>query len=158
MPDKAVLITDPTIGQRIVEALRLGAYREEAAGYGGVDSRTVARWVERGEKEAARIDNGQKPDPREVPFVRFADTVKSAEAEARIGAIKTIREAMSKNWVAAMTFLERKDPRLWGRRDRSTNVNVNVDAGKLDLSGLSDAEVAQLNAILAKLTHQDGAG
>jgi hypothetical protein len=42
--------------------------------------------------------------------------VARARADARVGAIATIRRAMPEDWKAAAFYLERTDPANWGRR------------------------------------------
>jgi hypothetical protein len=176
MPTQPKFITAPDIADRLIEALTVGCYREEAADYAGIDRGTMARWIDRGESHKAMTEtyqqkledwqaNGKKgkappaPDPEEKPYATLATQIKAAEAQARVMAVTTVRSAMAqpggKGWIAAMTYLERKDPAKWGRRDRTTNVNLNLDASKMDLSGLSDAELASFNAIIQKLSPQE---
>lgn len=176
MPIQPKFITSPDIRERLIEALTVGSYRNEACNYAGIDETTLSRWVERGEAHNARTETynhaleawkekgskGKKPvapDQDEKPYAEFAGQIKAAEAQARIAAVTAIQSAIAqkggKGWVAAMTYLERKDPKNWGRKDRNTNVNLNLDASKLDLSTLSDPEVAQFLTLLNKLSPQD---
>jgi len=170
-------VTAPDIRERLLEALTVGSYREEAAAYAGIDHATFYRWIDRGDAHQARqetyeqahkawLEGGKKkgkapkaPDPEEACYAILAREIKAAEAQARMAAITCVRSAISqpggKGWIAAMTYLERKDPKNWGRKDRNTNINLNLDASKLDLSTLSDPEVAQFLTLLNKLSPQD---
>jgi hypothetical protein len=49
--------------------------------------------------------------------------LKRAEAEGIIALSDTVYDAAPKNWLAAMTLLERTSPDLYGRRDA---VDINV--------------------------------
>lgn len=179
MPTQPKFITTPDIAERLIEALTIGAYREEACDYAPLDRSSLLRWMERGEAHTARMETYQKalqawedkggkdsktkkpkqPDQEEAIYTAFAARVKRAEADARIAAITAVRTGFNqpggKGWIAAMTYLERKDPKHWGRKDRNTNVNLNLDASKLDLTSLSDPELAMFNSMLNKLSPQN---
>lgn len=171
-------ITAPDIADRLIDALTIGAYREEACNYAPIEPSTLIRWIERGDAHMARMDTYQSalqawedkgkrgkkpemPDQEETIYANFAARIKKAEADARLAAITAVRAGFGqpggKGWVAAMTYLERKDPAKWGRKDRSTNVNLNLDPNKMDLSALSDPELAQFHDLIGKLAPEDEA-
>jgi hypothetical protein len=123
---------------KIVLALRAGAYSAEAAAHAGVSVRTFQRWRSRGELDEA--------DER---YRTFAERVAKAEADAKVHSIGIVRTAMSEDWRAAAWFLEHRWPHEWGRR----NVEVTgpdggpvevQEAGGWNLAALSDAELELL--------------
>jgi len=118
------------VQQKIVDAVRAGNYLEVAAAYAGVGENTLHEWVARGE--------GRDPHRSKTElYSDFAAAVKVARAEAEATAVAIVRMAMTDNWQAAMTFLERSFPTRWSRR---TEV-VGADGGPLEVS---ITELAQL--------------
>jgi hypothetical protein len=53
---------------------------------------------------------------RSGKFRQFWQSVKEAENEAEVRAVAIIQKQMPDNWRAALSFLERKFPKRWGRR------------------------------------------
>ena len=118
----------------IVKAVRLGHYKIHAAQLAGISHFTLDQWIARGEgNEPGRpcCDVGiavkdMAPDDAEkithdCIYVRFAHDVRLAEAERINEALEVIRAAPKeslRNWPAAMTYLERRYPEFFGRRDR----------------------------------------
>ena len=176
----------PDIRERLLDALRIGSYREEACEYAGIDNRTFTRWMERGhrqqaadhayEMQRAEWETSKKgrepkpPDQEDAPYAVLAQEVKRAEADARIAAVAAVHAAFSqpngKGWIAAMTYLERKDPSKWGRRDRTTHVNLDVPAGDnavgtLDLRALlehlDEETLAKIHDAAARATAKGNA-
>jgi transposase len=135
---------------RIVNALRAGAYTAEAAAHAGVSVRTFQRWRARGEQADA-----------EERYRTFAERAAKAEAEAKVFAIGIVRTAMSQDWRAAAWLLEHRWPQEWGRR----NVEVTgpeggpvevQEAGRWDLGALSDEELELLETLRKKASDGDG--
>ena len=139
----------PVVRERIVQAIRAGNYAESAARAAGIAASTYYRWMERGERESAGA------------FREFAEAVRLAEAEAEVHAVAIIRRAMGEDWRAALAYLERRYPGRW-RRHTSTEV-TGPDGGPIrtqqvnpvDLSRLSDAELAELERLYARATDED---
>lgn len=111
----------PAVQQRIVEAVRAGAYLEDAAAYCGLPVSTVTEWMARG--------HGRDPDrPQTKQYAAFAAAVDEARAAARLEHVLIIRQAArAGQWQASAWFLERTAPKLWGRKDRMT-----VEGGEPD--------------------------
>ena len=104
----------PEVQQKIVTAIRAGNSPQDAAVYAANTERTFDRWIARGEKAPAG------------PYPRFWEAVKAAESEAEVRAVAIIQQSMPANWRAAMTYLERKYPRRWGRQlDITTDTEMN---------------------------------
>lgn len=96
----------PEIQERIVLAVRAGNYLSVAARAAGIHEATLYRWLERGRGPAGR-----------EPYRAFCEALKEAEAAAEVHAVALIRQQMPQQWTAAMTFLERRFPDRWRRRD-----------------------------------------
>lgn len=95
----------PETSEAICRAIRAGNYREVAARHAGVGHSTLYSWLEKGE---ARLE----------PYADFREALQKAEADAEVHAVAIVRQAMPESWQAAMTYLERKFPDRWGRRER----------------------------------------
>ena len=121
---------DPKVQERIVQAIRAGNFTGVAAGYAGIGRRTFYRWMQWGEQN-------KSPEYR-----AFWEEVKDAEYEAEVRAVAMVQKHMADSWQAAMTYLERKFPERWGRKDR---VQVDVDPRETlkTLLGFTDEEVDQ---------------
>jgi len=81
--------------EKILEALRVGMYKDRAALLVGIGEATLYRWL--------------KTD------TEFREAVKAAECESEFDALKRVREGAS-GWQGAGWFLERKHWALWGKR------------------------------------------
>lgn len=162
----------PEVSKRLNTALRAGNYLEVAARYAGVGLATLMLWMKRGREAQAALDaqkagkplpvlaRGRKPTAKqraappldtvpasEMPYVELVDMIKSAEAEGEMRAVLAVTSAMRENWTAAMTFLERKHPDRWGRRDR---LDLNFDPKKL-----STEELLTLDELMTKAQRED---
>jgi len=102
-----------------------GNYAITACRCCGLGEKTFYDYVKLGE---ADIDNGV-----ESIYAQFIKSLKSAEAECEASLASMIKDTAldKKEWLPAMTFLERRHPERWGRKDRlnvdqQQTVNVNV--------------------------------
>jgi hypothetical protein len=135
----------PSCQDRIIQALRAGNHREPAARAAGIAPSTFYAWLERG-----------AADPPDSPYAGFAEAVQRAEAEAEVYAVAVIRQAMSEDWRAAVSYLERRHPGRW-RRQSSTEL-TGKDGGPiktssehhLDLTSLTDDELKFLEELHAR--------
>ena len=98
---------NPEVQEKIVSAIRAGNYAMIAAEYAGICEGTFYGWLKRGREEGQGI------------YFEFLKAVKEAEREAEVRAVAHVQKHMTGNWTAAMTYLERKFPQRWGRRDRA---------------------------------------
>lgn len=103
----------PDRQDRLVEAIRQGNYYDAAAGYAGIDPATLSDWLRRGKQE---LESGEA----ESPHARLYALVKQAEQEAEVALVAQWRSQTPDDWKAVATFLERRHPEKWGRRDRTT--------------------------------------
>ena len=99
----------PELIKRICDCVSKGNYISTACKTVGIGESTYYDWLKRAEEGDTGI------------FGEFAKAAKQAEAQAEAELLATVREAATtdKNWLAAMTLLERRHPERWGRKDRS---------------------------------------
>lgn len=118
------ILTDQ-ITQQIVDVLTIGSTIQTACALAGISIDSFYRWSKRGAREARK--------GKTTRYTRFSDAVRKAMAmavagyeaviaeaakgspEVKRGGI-VIRPAMAPNWQAAMTWLERRQPRDYARR------------------------------------------
>jgi hypothetical protein len=120
------------IADQIVAAIRCGNYAATAARSAGIGERTYYTWLKRGESVA-------KAD---APFRQFRQAIKKAEGEAEVHAVALVRQAMPDDWKAAMTWLERRFPERWRRREAVEVSGAETVALEIDLK--NDAKASQL--------------
>jgi transposase len=141
----------PEVEKMIVDAVRAGAFVEEAAQAAGVSKRTLFRWQQRAQGEDA-------PER----FRRFADAVERARAQANVADVVVIRRAAAQgDWRAAGWRLERIDPR-WRRK---TGHEVSGPDGgaiplehatRLNLRALTEDELDELARLYEKAGRDRG--
>ena len=78
----------PETQERVIQALKTGAYRTTAANYAGIGRTTMEEWCAKGRE-------GREP------FKSFFDAVEKAEAEFIIASVSTIRLQSRTQWQAA---------------------------------------------------------
>src|SRR5690349_14473647 len=131
----------PETQQVIVDALEAGHYAEVAATLAGIDESTYYDWVKWGEGAKAR-----------EPYASFAKAVKAASSKAEQDALATARAGSTgmsgPHWTSAMTFLERRYPHRWGKRD--PDHELKTKALRLDLKR-AETEIETLKAKLELL-------
>lgn len=94
----------------ILRKMREGHYAKTAAETSGITEQTLYNWLKKGE------------DPEQYPeHAAFLEAYRKAEATAEERAIRAIQDAFPNDWRAAMTYLERRHPARWARRQ---NVEV----------------------------------
>lgn len=138
-PGRADKLT-PETQKKILDAVRAGAYMEQAAHHAGINQATLYRWLERG-----------AGDDAPARFREFREALTRARADAEVGAVAALRRAMPDDWRAAAFFLERSFPVRWRRRD--SHEHTGPDGGPVritdvDLSRLPAEDLEQLERIL----------
>lgn len=115
-----------TIGDLIVRACCLGAFRAEAAQAAGVSRTTVFNWQRRGEDAIAaaeeHIEDGEQVKVKDVPkserpFVDFVYALEEGESSAELWHIRNILKHAEKDWHASSWFLARRWHERWGSRE-----------------------------------------
>ena len=104
----------PEITDTILQAVKIGATYKDAAEAAGVAFNTFNEWIKRGEE-------GHKP------FNAFYESVRKAEAQARLNYLTTIAQAAAKgDWKAAEAYLKRRDRANWGDAVDVTSGNAPI--------------------------------
>jgi transposase len=137
-------LTD-AVREKIVKAISLGASTEAAARAGGAHHVTFRRWMIRGE---ADLECG-----RDTPHAALYDAVTAAEARLEQKMVKRWDKLMDGEWTAIATFLERRFPDRWSKRE-SVVIDVRVRKeleGMLAAleAGLTRAEFEKVIGVLA---------
>lgn len=137
---------DSAVSARILNFIRAGSYVETAAAAAGIDRSTLHRWLKRGSEG-------------EEPFASFGDAVTAALAEAELRDLARIDRAAETQWQAAAWKLERRNPKMWGRREYTELTGA--DGGPIKYERLSecelDVEIERLSAEIEE-AQGDGAG
>jgi len=117
---RAATLGNAGIIRAFLRSMAAGNYLDTAADVAGISKQTVYNWIKRGEAH-------------ERPYDRFLDAYKKACATAEANAVHEVRtagKAGPQHWTASMTFLERRFPERWARRqDRETGPQVVVQIG-----------------------------
>ena len=126
-PGKPSTLREPETVQLLLASIRDGNYRETACRQAGISKVTFYNWLKRAEQgdEAAQA---------------FVNALEKAEADAEAETVRNVRHAskLPQFWAAGMTWLERKSPDRWGKRQDDQNVpRVVVQIGVKD----SDVQV-----------------
>lgn len=110
------------IQERILGAIRSGAYNETAAAYAGIAESTFYAWLAK-----ANADREAHPESG-TDFTEFQEAVEKAQSEAELEKLLIIRAAAkgtptsegvpgtAGTWQAAAWMLERQHPDRYGRR------------------------------------------
>src|SRR5262249_14373349 len=125
---------------RLVDLLVQGNYRETAAKIVGISSRAVRMWMEKAEA-----------DERYQPV---AQLMLIAERLSEASAVRNVMAAgkQPQFWASSMTYLERKHPEKWGRRQEDSSApRVVVQIGVAP----SDVKINVLALATASDTHED---
>lgn len=105
------------------EAIAKGNYAVTACQLCGIPESTLYNWLSQAQKDT---ELGV-----ESPYTCLMESLKKAEAQAEAELVRVVRETATKKkeWLPAITFLERRHPDRWGRRDKTTvdiNENKNI--------------------------------
>jgi hypothetical protein len=125
------------IQNRMATALRAGNYALTAAQFAGISRTTYYRWLAHGETAREKADAGEALTVDEERYLTFLTTVEEARANATVRNVQVIQKAAQEGtWQAAAWWLERTDPKAWGRRtltevsgpnEGPVQINVGVD-------------------------------
>lgn len=114
---RPTLLTDE-VRERIVSAVAGGAYFDDAAQFAGITERTFYNWIRRGKDAQEIMEAGGEIPDSEIPFLQFLQEVERARANAVMRNLTLIQTAASNgSWQAAAWYLERTNPRKWGRHE-----------------------------------------
>lgn len=127
---------------KVLKVLRSGATYEAAAGKAGIGTETLKEWIRRGE--------GKDERPSAPIYAVFASACRAAVSEAEERWVRRISAASKVDWRAGAFLLERRHPDRYGKADRTKiehSGSISHPAAPMDLSGYTDEELAQLEAI-----------
>lgn len=139
----------------VVRLFEEGNTLRDVAAYIGVPARTISNWLTNGKRAKYGLHR------------EFYIECRRARAKARIRNLALIRaeaegippeidpktgKPRKRNWYAAAWYLERVDPKHYGRRNPDTQVNIvnQQQSLKLDLSRLTLEEMVSLRNLLDK--------
>lgn len=119
--------------QKLVELVQVGNYVDVACAAVGITEASYYGWLRIARAIEERIDAlPEDADDAEVQALMdsltdhernclaFLAAMRKANAEAEAYAVTIVRKHMPDAWQAAMTFLERRYPGRWKRRDETT--------------------------------------
>lgn len=119
-------VLTPALQEKILEAIKAGLFRQQAADWAGIGQRTLFTWLQQGKA---------KPSS---PQGAFRQAVLKAEKAAEMRCSALIQQAAGKDWKAAAWFLERKFHSRWGRQQ--TLQHTGAQGGPLVVNVISLAE------------------
>lgn len=136
------------IGEQEVEAMR-PAYDAKGQDVG----EWLALWLDEHPAGAyepqAKAFTAKAPagwDKFRWPCVVFSALLVKAEAQAEARAVGNVVAAGANSWQAAMTYLERKYPERWGRRDR-----MSLEGGPAGSTPVQVQQVPSTDDLLGKI-------
>jgi hypothetical protein len=134
--------------ERLINALRLGDFVEEACSYAHISIDSYYRWLREGELLNNRLNNGDVLSKEENDIRELAEAIKEAELGGQHAALETIRTAAKNGtWQAAAWFLERRNKK-WSNRTEITGADgapvlqVTVEDVDAKIRNLIDASKA----------------
>lgn len=107
------------LNQGMIDALSLsiakGNYYVTACALNNISEFALYDWLKKSEVD----DKGGLTEEESI-YIRLAKSLKRAEAQAEAKLVEIIRESaeVKREWLPAITFLERRHPERWGRKDR----------------------------------------
>ena len=104
-------LNDPDKVQLLLASIRDGNYRETACRQAGLSKVTFYNWLKQAEHGHEQA-------------IAFVNALEKAEADAESETVRNVRNAskLPQFWAAGMTWLERKSPDKWGRRQDDASV------------------------------------
>lgn len=126
---------DPDILAVLQELIEQGVPVNHAATMAGIHENTAYRWLAHGD-ELISADEEEHPLEELGSHAVFGWTLKQAHASFVVDEVAAWHASGAKEWAKHATFLERRDPASFGRRDyreqtstvRQLNVNLSLDA------------------------------
>jgi transposase len=126
------------VQERLVQLIEAGNTATVAAVSLGIGESTYYEWMRRGRKEK----RGQ--------FRRFYNAVKVARARGEIRLNSLLSLAAEKDWRAAAFYLERRNPKEWGQKNRLETTHKGDPKHPVAISGISQEQAG--DELLRRLT------
>lgn len=144
------LLNDETIAN-LCDAIRMGNYVKTACACIGISYATFHRWMKKSREP------GCKPI-----YAKLAQEIAAAEAEIESKVVKNWLDQTPSEWQASRDFLARRFPDRWANKEKREITGANGGplqtvgiSANVDLSKLTDEELAILEKIASKLTPQE---
>jgi hypothetical protein len=145
---RRTLLND-TRTEAIATMLRAGAYIDDACRAVGISDRTFYNWMQRGQAQDEREAANLPTEPGEEPFLQFFHLIKQADSEGIISHVLNIDNAAKNGtWQASAWILERKQPKKWGRYDRTEITGA--DGGPIQINVSTEELERKINRILKR--------
>jgi pyruvate/2-oxoacid:ferredoxin oxidoreductase beta subunit len=111
----------PELIEKLSSYVRDGNYFITACQACRISKNSLYSWLNKAEDD---LENG-----RESLYTNLMDSLKKAESDAEAEMVEIVRGKAKndKEWLPAMTYLERRHPERWGRKDRT---HITVDEHK----------------------------
>lgn len=133
----------PEVEESILGNIRLGVPVKDAMKIQGISERSYYSWIKRGSDELERLERDQSavPNPSEVQFLQFLQSVERAKSEAAGLHVATVTNAARRgDWRASAWWLERQRPEEFGKdaptfianQTNNTQINLAVTMGELE--------------------------
>lgn len=147
-------ILTPELQDTIVSALKAGNYLDDSARYAGVSERTVYLWIHKGRVARENLEEGVEPTANELRYIQFLQAVEKARSDAVVRNLTIIQKAANDGqWQAAAWYLERTNPKKWGRYEtvevtgQDTTITVELTAKDTLREKLAAMEERAIHAI-----------
>lgn len=141
---KRMTLNDPKV-ERLLNALRLGDFVEEACSYAHITETTYYRWKREGEAVAHKQHMGEPLTETDEQIMEMYEAIREAEVSGQHAALETIRRAARDGtWQAAAWFLERRNKK-WSNRTEVTG----ADGGPIETITVEDVDQKIRNLIAA---------
>jgi hypothetical protein len=126
------LFTDD-VKHKIIEALKAGVWKKDAAVYAGIAPTTLDEWLAR----AAKYEELGEANE----LTEFSAAVRVTQVKHKVYLVGQVTKAAAEDWKAAMVLLERMFPNEYGRRD----AKLIEHTGTVEIEALlGDRQPAQL--------------
>jgi transposase len=158
MPPRGKIWDDQLVDQ-IVQYIEVGNYLTTACAAVGIGESTYHYWLRKGYAVEQLIETmedaedlkeevlmGVIPDgltPLDCRYYWFRDKMLTASARSEAYAVAMVRKHMPDQWTAAMTYLERRFPGRWKRKEQIDIMSDNHD-GIDETLVLNDPEAVKL--------------
>lgn len=157
---------DPTILDKVVAVLSVGAGRQAASAQAGISDETLRFYEQLGMKAWSKLERAFAEDSdvvltdREVLFADFHDRVRKADTNIKTYMLEVIQKAAGTkdkpgDWKAGAWLVEKLYPLEFGSRMKiQAEVSGSV-ATRPDLTRLTSKELWQFKQLLAKTKKED---
>ena len=140
--------------KKIADLITAGNDAETSAMASGISKAAYYVWLARGRAEIDRLTRNPKLKAKasEQPYIEFVETIEQAraEAEARLVVLVSKAAADPKTWQAATWLLERREPKKWGRVNRTEITGA--DGGPVKSESTVQVSDTELKDLADRLT------